>query len=283
MLGRFAQLRCLSFKDGSVCWERDLYADEKLTTSYTGFESSPLFHDGKIIIHIGSPVGIAVDAKTGRTVWKNIGKMPTHSSLVLRKNGRKNELLVAGASALCIADPRTGRVTREFPWRVGHAHQGVDPILHDDLVILSAAYGRGSIAYQLNRKSDDPVWRIGAADNPWPRWSQPVVMDGYAYAYGACLDIKTGKLSWSNGWRMPKNGAEGGVILAGKRLLMLKANSDFVVAEASPDAYRELAIAKLKPKGQRGGRYWAGPVLSDGRLLIRNKQSLTCYDLRPAK
>jgi hypothetical protein len=104
-----------------------------------------------------------------------------------------------------------------------------------------------------------------------------VVVNGYAYVHGRCLEIATGRQIWANDWEMPANNAEGGVILAGKRLIMLDGVGDLVVAEATPEEYREVAKASI---GQGKQKYWSGPALSASRLLVRNMGKLMCFDLR---
>jgi hypothetical protein len=48
----------------------------------------------------------------------------------------------------------------------------------------------------------------------------------------------------------------------------------------SPDGYREVSRFSLKQS-----RYptWAPPVISDGRLYIRNQDSLMAYDVRATR
>jgi hypothetical protein len=50
------------------------------------------------------------------------------------------------------------------------------------------------------------------------------------------------------------------------------------LVEATPKAYRTAGSFAL-PKGG-AGRYWAHPVVCDGRLYVRHADKLFAYDIR---
>jgi hypothetical protein len=68
----------------------------------------------------------------------------------------------------------------------------------------------------------------------------------------------------------------GTVTLAGDRLLILKETGQLILAEATPEAFRQLAQAQIL-----SGTVRATPALSDGFLYLRNDDTLVCLDLRP--
>ena len=45
--------------------------------------------------------------------------------------------------------------------------------------------------------------------------------------------------------------------------------------ELTPDACKELGAMK-----GLGGQSWTAPIVADGRLIVRNKNTLACYDLK---
>jgi hypothetical protein len=56
--------------------------------------------------------------------------------------------------------------------------------------------------------------------------------------------------------------------------------------EASPEAYRErgrFAPPSQPARGSGMERAWTYPVISDGRLYIRDLDTMWCYDIRAAK
>ena len=49
------------------------------------------------------------------------------------------------------------------------------------------------------------------------------------------------------------------------------------LAEATPTGYKELGRFKIPDQGLPS---WAHPVVSDGRLYIRDQRTLAAYDVR---
>ena len=52
----------------------------------------------------------------------------------------------------------------------------------------------------------------------------------------------------------------------------------FALAEATPSGYREKGRFAIPEKGQMS---WAHPAISDGRLYVRNQDTLLVYDIKP--
>ena len=63
-------------------------------------------------------------------------------------------------------------------------------------------------------------------------------------------------------------------ILAGDRVLALSDAGEIVIIDPKPDAYKEVARAKLIE-----GKCWTTPVVSGGRLYVRSTKEAACFDL----
>lgn len=75
-----------------------------------------------------------------------------------------------------------------------------------------------------------------------------------------CLDWKTGEIKWTE----PKLEFNG-LIAVGGKLLVLTEKGDLVLAEASPDGYKELGSAHVIE-----ARAFTAPVFANGRVYVRN-------------
>jgi hypothetical protein len=84
------------------------------------------------------------------------------------------------------------------------------------------------------------------------------------------VELRTGKVRWSEERFMA-----GSVTLAGTRLLIVRENGELILADASPDAFRPLARARILPATVR-----AFPALADGMLYVRNERTMVALDLR---
>ena len=126
-----------------------------------------------------------------------------------------------------------------------------------------------------------PIWeQVGLSSH----WHTSVLVNGFLYgpdgnnSEGAgksptslrCLDWKTGEIKWTE----PKLEFNG-LIAVGGKLLVLTEVGDLVLAEASPDAYKELGSARVI-----AGRAFTAPAFANGKVYARNtKGDVVCLDL----
>jgi outer membrane protein assembly factor BamB len=107
-------------------------------------------------------------------------------------------------------------------------------------------------------------------------YSSSVLVDGYLYGYSSriltCMELETGKVVWQD-----RSVGKGQVIFA-EGLLYLQGEDGVVgLAQATPEAYREISRFEI---GRGNYPTWTLPVISDGRLYIRDQATLTAYDIR---
>jgi outer membrane protein assembly factor BamB len=103
-----------------------------------------------------------------------------------------------------------------------------------------------------------------------------VLVDGYLYGFNdailTCLDFATSKMMWRH-----RSVGKGSVTYADGHLYIQSENNKVALAEATPSAYRETGRFDIPDKGQMS---WAHPVISDGRLYVRNQDTVIAYDIK---
>ena len=100
------------------------------------------------------------------------------------------------------ADPATGKVRFQFPWR-SRSHASVNaaaPVVVGNLVFLSASYGTGATLLQIDGTSVKQLW---ASDDALSNhYATSVYRDGYMYGYHGrqefgqslrAIELKTGQ------------------------------------------------------------------------------------------
>ena len=87
------------------------------------------------------------------------------------------------------------------------------------------------------------------------------------------MDIRTGETQWSEAGFGPGN-----VLLTGDNVLALTDAGELVLAKAAPDAYGELARAKVID-----GKCWSTPALTGGKVYVRSTLEGGCFDLGETK
>jgi hypothetical protein len=90
-----------------------------------------------------------------------------------------------------------------------------------------------------------------------------------------CVELLTGKIAWGPE-RGPGTGSAA-VVYADRHLYFRYQNGVLALIEATPDDYRLKAHFRLP---SRLGESWPHPVISGGRLYLRDQDVLMCYDLR---
>ena len=69
----------------------------------------------------------------------------------------------------------------------------------------------------------------------------------------------------------------GSLMAADGKLIVVSAAGELIVAEATPEEFRELSREEVL----EGGVFWTPPVLVDGRIYVRNSLGeLVCRDHR---
>ena len=83
-------------------------------------------------------------------------------------------------------------------------------------------------------------------------------------------------------WQEASAGA-GSIVSADNRLYIHTENGDVILVEATPEAYREKGrfTPPDRPKKARNAmeKAWAYPAIANGRLYVRELDSLWAYDI----
>src|SRR4051812_36570875 len=69
-------LLCLDFATGKPIWQRDTSLDFNVPEAFFGVGSSPILEGNLLIVQAGGQPNsgvVALDARTGKTVWENVG------------------------------------------------------------------------------------------------------------------------------------------------------------------------------------------------------------------
>jgi outer membrane protein assembly factor BamB len=103
-----------------------------------------------------------------------------------------------------------------------------------------------------------------------------VLVDGYVYGFSkdilTCLDFKTGRTMWRE-----RSVGKGSLVAADGMLYVLGEQGGVALVRANPEAYEEVSRFDIEVERKS----WAHPVVTGGRLYLRNRAKLMCYDVKP--
>lgn len=152
-------------------------------------------------------------------------------------------------------------------------------VYSDRRVFFTSAYGTGGGLLDLSVTNGE----VAAKEAYFTREMRNhhggvVLVDGYLYGFSdailTCLEFATGKLMWRD-----RSVGKGSVMYADGHLYIQGENNIVGLAEASSSGYREKGRFEIADKGFPS---WAHPVISDGRLYVRNQDTLLAYDIKAA-
>jgi outer membrane protein assembly factor BamB len=282
-IGREGELYCLDAASGAVIWKRHLVQEKLLRPSDSGFCSSPVV-EGALLLLSGNSSGLALEKLTGKVVWTSApGAGGLATPVVFGRSGRR-QAAIAAEKTLSVVDVANGKVRWTQSWEAFS-----DPIVLGDRMLLTGSNRDGATLLQMQGAAPKALWKERHFRSTF---QSAVAVDGYAYGFGnaspgqplQCVEIATGKLKWSQDL-----GQWGSLIAVNKSLLIAKGDGDFIVAEASPEGFRELTRVKAiamtaaetgaQNDAMRG--VWTAPAFADGRVYVRdNFGALVCIGPR---
>ena len=282
-LGGEGDFHCFDALTGKVLWKRNVLSEAKAPVLMFGTSYSPLVVDDKVIILPGGQNGwsiVAYNKDTGAVIWHAQDDKTAYTSPVVIEFGGQRQMLVVSATRVKGVAIEDGKLLWEFPWVVQYENAIAQPVLlGQDRFLLSAGYGTGCIAIQVNKEGEKftakELWRNKFLKN---KFTSSVYHDGHVYGLDedilVCLDANTGKRAWKDG-----RYDYGQILLASDHILVLAGNGDLALVKATPEKWTEVARNPLL-----NGKTWNHPVISEGKLLVRNAVEMVCLDIRiPAK
>ena len=92
-----------------------------------------------------------------------------------------------------------------------------------------------------------------------------------------CVDFVSGETKWQD-----RSVGAGSVCYADGCLYVHSENGEVALVEATPEAYREKGrfTPPDQPVRQGKAKAWAYPVVSNGRLYLRDTGTIWCYDVK---
>ncbi|MDA2938522.1 PQQ-like beta-propeller repeat protein [Acidobacteria bacterium AH-259-A15] len=274
-------LACLQTRDSSVVWYRNILRDFKGRNPNWLVSESPLIAGNHVIVTPGGPNAsvVALDKMSGKTVWtsKELSDRAAYSSCLVADVQGVRTVLAFTASAGVGLRATDGKLMWSYRPVANRTANVTTPIFHKDKVFFTSAYGTGCALLALKAQGNE----VKAEEIYFSRDMQNhhggvVLVDGYVYGFSnrilTCMDFETGKRVWR-----ARSVGKGSLTCADGRLYLLSENNVVGLAEATPEGYREKGRFVIQDEGWPS---WAHPVVSGGKLYIRNQGRLTSYNIK---
>jgi outer membrane protein assembly factor BamB len=282
-------LFCCDVETGREIWRKDL------TAELGGKKADPWGYSESVLIDgnhlICTPGGekttmAALDKATGNVVWTTVregDRGAGHASIVISEiGGTKVYVQTTGGGALGVR-ASDGKLLWSYPIEKTTA-VAPTPIILNDMVFFSAGYKRGGALLQQVPGDGGNVTmkEIYGLKSDLSNKHGGIVRVG-DYLFGDsddqgvpfCAEFSTGKVLWK-GRGSGKNSIA--MAAADGRLYLCYADGTVALAKAEPGAYTEVGSFTAPGSGERPS--WSHPVILDGKLYLRENNTVVCYDIR---
>jgi outer membrane protein assembly factor BamB len=278
-VGATGILNCLDAATGQGLWKRDVLEENKLPNLIWGVSDSPLVFDDFVIVTGGLSNGFTVLAyrrSNGESLWHSGSDKAGYASPILATVAGKRVVLSANAGSFTAHDPATGELLLNQPWTEDKWPKASQPVVLDgDRVFVSAGYGSGCALFNTKSSADGKLTATQLWKNMHMKtqFNSASARDGFLYGLDdgllACVEIASGDRKWKDG-----HFGAGQTLLVDDLVIIQSEPGPVVLAEAKPDAYKELGrIAALNAKT------WNYPTVAGKYLLVRNSEEMACYEL----
>ena len=279
--------------DGTQIWKKDLQANYGPFGHNWGYGSSPLLHDGSLIVEVLHGMRtddpsyiVSYEAETGDVQWRQErptdarGESPdAYTTPVVLQHNDQTQIVISGGDYVTGHDFETGREI----WRAG----GINPLNRSNYRVVPTPVIADGMIYVPTRKKPLLALRVGGTGDiteshlVWkyegaagPDVPSPISDGTYFYMVDdrglvTCLDAKTGALIWG-----PEATTSAIVsaspILADGKLYILNENGVTSIVSVG-EKFELLATNELD-----GTYTLSSPAVSGSQLFIRTSTHLYC-------
>jgi outer membrane protein assembly factor BamB len=281
VLTESGDLACLRADDGSVFWQRNILKDFGARNIPWDISESPLVDGNYVVVTPGGRgAGMAaLDKMSGMTIWtsKDLSDEAGYASIVAADVQGVRVFMTLTAQAGVGVRASDGKLMWHYT-RVANGTANITtPIFHDNKVFYTSAYGTGAALLGLTAQAGEvKAQEIYFSSDMQNHHGGVVLVNGFLYGFHnsilACMEFATGKLMWRH-----RSVGKGSLTYADGHLYLLSEDDVVGLAEVTPAGYVEKGRFQIADQGLPS---WAHPVVSGGRLYIRNQATLASYDIR---
>ncbi|WP_020471224.1 PQQ-binding-like beta-propeller repeat protein [Zavarzinella formosa] len=297
VLGAKGDLQCYETKDGTLVWAKNLVKDFLGEIPVWGYSESILIDGDKLLVTPGGKAAtnkgaVACLNKTnGTVVWRSTEYMEPagYSSIVITEvDGIKQYVQQSAQSVVGLS------VEGKVLWRradIGYKVAVIPtPVVYKNYVFVTAGYGAGCSLIRLAKDGAGIKAEMVYKNKSIVNHHGGVIRVG-EFVYGhsdsggwVCLDfLKSTTADGPEPTWTSKKLDKGTVTYAdGSFYLFGEGKGTVVKIAATPTEWKEEGRFELPAKSQiprRDGKLWAHPVVSNGKLYIRDHEVLMCFDI----
>ena len=276
--GASGDISAVELATGKVIWKKNVLRDFGGSNIQWGLSESPLVLTDRILINAGGRGAsiIALKKTDGSLIWKSQNDEAGYSSAVLNEIGGRRQAIFFTAERALGVDVGTGALLWSYNQVANPTANVATPIVRGNRVFVSSDYGTGAALLELTPSGDGVAARqVYFTRDMRNHHASSVLIGDYLYGFSStiltAMKFDTGEVAWRD-----RSVGKGSVIFADDRLYLFSENGVVGLAEANPAGYKEHGRFQIQ---QGSLPTWAHPVVSGGKLFIRDQDRIYAYNV----
>jgi outer membrane protein assembly factor BamB len=276
--GASGDLSVLEAATGKTLWTVNVLRQFRGSNINWGLSESPLVLSDRILVNAGGNGAsvVALKKTDGSLIWKSQSDEAGYSSAVVQEvGGTRQAIFFTGQRALGV-NVQDGRLLWSYDRVSNRTANIATPVVRGNRVFLSSDYGTGAALLEMVPGGGGITAReVYFTREMRNHHASSVLVGDHLYGFsGAILTamrFDDGQVAWRS-----RDFPKGSLVYADERLYLYSERGDVALAEPSPSGYREHGRFQL----QTGSLpTWSHPVVSGGKLFLRDQDVLYAYDV----
>jgi outer membrane protein assembly factor BamB len=268
-------LVCLDAATGKTIWGFNIVDHFHGNVPHWGISESPLVDGDRVIVTPGGSGAavVALDKLTGKLLWQSQSGTAGYSSPMIYDAAGARKVVVFTSNAAMGLDLASGKLQWRYERVANNVANIATPIVHGGEIFLSSNYGTGCVLLKTAAGDASEVYFNRNMQN---HYSTSVLVGDYLYGFSTsiltAMKFETGEVAWRD-----RSVGKGSLIYADRHLYALGEDGVVGLVEATPASYREISRFEISKGGYPA---WSQPVISNGKLYLRDQDNLFCYNIK---
>lgn len=221
---------------------------------------------------------VALDKLTGDIVWRSteLTDGASYSSAIAADVLGVHQIIQYTSGHVSGLNASNGKLLWDYSKSTNTRANVSSPIYSDGFVFTASAYNIGGGLVKIVRNGNEfKAEEVYFSKDMTNHHGGIVLVDGFLYGFGRqllCMDLKTGKIAWRS-----RKVVKGSLCYADGHLYYLSQANRMSLFEANPNEFVEKGRFEIPDSGRES---WAHPVVANGRLYIRDQNTLTAYNIK---
>lgn len=285
-LGANGDLVCCELESGKVRWHGNILQQFNASNLTWGICESPLVDGDQLICSPGGrgATMVALNKQSGKLLWSSAspsGEKAGYASAIVANVGGVRQYIQFTAEGTIGVRAQDGLLMWKDTGAANSTANCSAPVFFNNCVFSASGYGAGGALVKLgSQRGATACLREYQTKDMKNHHGGMIVVDGYLYGSNdpgvlVCLEFATGKVMWQD-----RSVGKGSLTCADGRLILRGENGRVALVELSPRGYEELGRFEQPQRSDMPA--WPYPVVADGKLFLRDMDTLLCFDLKGA-